>query len=322
MKIKIFICFFLICPFISTFSQINLVPNSSFEDTIACPNSNSLPEVAIGWSSYGQSPDYFNSCAILSSGVSVPFNFAGFQNTSTGKAYMGIQSYFTPGTREFIGRELSSPMIIGQKYYVSMMICCAFNQPLSGAQAACASNNIGILFSTIKYNINSPVPINNFAHINAVTIVKDTVNWVKINGTFEADSEYTNIVIGNFFDDSHTDTIQFLQNNSRAYYLIDDVCVTSDSLGCNFFDEVIDIVTKKVIAFPNPSNFLLSIYMDPHYENKINIYNLLGQIIYSKKYLYGEELIQIDVQNIMTGIYQIQILNSKNILIEKIEIIH
>src|SRR4051812_43656962 len=72
----------------------NLVPNSSFEDTVACPNSISQIDRATGWSSYRQSPDYFNSCAYITyPNASEPSNIWGYQYSRTGNAYAGFIAY-------------------------------------------------------------------------------------------------------------------------------------------------------------------------------------------------------------------------------------
>src|SRR5205085_2206493 len=92
--------------------QSNLVNNASFEDTLICPYSLDQANFSTGWSSYRGSPDYFNSCANNSSSVSIPFNCWGFQNASSGHAYMGLKTFFTTNYREFFGSELISPLII------------------------------------------------------------------------------------------------------------------------------------------------------------------------------------------------------------------
>src|SRR5437868_5222781 len=71
------------------FSQ-NLVPNPSFEDTVACPNNLSQINRAIGWSSYRQTPDYYNSCSINGGYSGVPLNQFDYQYPRTGNAYAGL----------------------------------------------------------------------------------------------------------------------------------------------------------------------------------------------------------------------------------------
>ena len=69
----------------------NLVPNCSFEDTIACPG-RVLGRIfdCKEWYSAGSdqsSPDYYKTCGKY---PSVPYNANGFQNAATGNSYAGI----------------------------------------------------------------------------------------------------------------------------------------------------------------------------------------------------------------------------------------
>src|ERR1700722_4176269 len=65
----------------------NLVPNPSFEDTVSCPTSVDEVYRAVAWSSFGETPDYFNSCGIDE--VGVPKNELGYRSAATGHAYCG-----------------------------------------------------------------------------------------------------------------------------------------------------------------------------------------------------------------------------------------
>src|SRR4051812_12969049 len=94
----------------SSFSQ-NLVPNWSFEDTVACPIGIGGIIYSVGWSSFIQTPDYFNSCNISTNGTNyagVPGNFFGYQEARTGNAYAGFYTYGTANNaREIIGIKLN-----------------------------------------------------------------------------------------------------------------------------------------------------------------------------------------------------------------------
>jgi hypothetical protein len=144
------------------------VPNCSFEDTVACPDSYGQIDKANGWSSYGSSPDYFNSCCPWTM-VHVPNNAFGFQYPANGNAYAGFIAYdeLSPySNKEFIGRALSQQLSIGQKYYVSFKLNLPKKDTASINMDDCitfACNNIGILFSTVSYDTIHPAPVNNFA---------------------------------------------------------------------------------------------------------------------------------------------------------------
>jgi len=278
----------------------NLVPNPSFEIYDTCPSGvgdNLTDEVrrAIGWSSFRNSPDYFNACADSASYVSVPNNGFGYQPAYDGNAYCGFQTFFTTNYREIIGCQLSSPLIIGTKYYVSFKLARAYKALPFGVGGA--SNKIGARFSTISYNeFTNPTLINNFAHVYTDSIITDTLNWVNIQGSIIADSSYQYLGIGNFFDDNHTDTIQ-----GRCYYWVDMVCVSTDSLTCIGSGEGIPESNNNPPnnIFPNPAFSTITIK-----GKGITTYiisNTLGQVIKEGK-LNGDET-TIAVSALPNGIY-------------------
>ncbi len=255
---KISLSFFILFSgfYISVFAQ-NIVPNPSFEDYSFCPNYSGQVYKAIGWSSYGNSPDYFNLCSssIL---VSVPNNSFGNQCATTGNGYCGFYSYVPFNNyREFIGIQLTSQLCIGEKYYISFKINVADN-------FNCATNKLGVLFSTIHYNDTIIAPINNFAHFFIDSIIIDSINWTNISGSFVADSAYQYIIIGNFFDNLNTDSILFSGNFCNSYYFVDNICVSIDSLTCiNIKDQIINFWADTVIIQEgNCINFNINTVVD------------------------------------------------------------
>lgn len=278
---------------ISLQAQINLVPNPSFEDTIQCPGiGEGYINYASGWKSYGSSPDYFNNCNHANWGV--PNNVFGYQTASTGNAYAGFIAYdkSIPHTdKEFIGRQLSQSLIIGQKYFVSFKL----NLPKKDTSninnydcAVFACNKLGVLFTNAVYDEFNPPVDNNFAHIWSDSIIIDTLNWVPISGTFIADSAYTKIVIGIFFNNTNVDTIRLFKPSCDvfAYYFIDDVCVSTDSLECNHPVSVIENKTdiNSFIISPNPATDYFTINHNLTNESyNLTIYNTLGQMLYEEK---------------------------------------
>jgi hypothetical protein len=237
-----------IVPFLNAAGQ-NLVQNPSFEIYSPCPTGVADIANAVGWNSYNQTPDYFNSCAPAI--VCTPSNFAGYQVPHTGNAYCGIITFNKVGLfREIIGSQLFSPLVIGQKYYVSFYTSLAISQP----NFCYATNKIGAKFTTTAYNAYSnPFPIDNIAQVHYDTIITDTTNWTLIYGSFIADSAYQYIAIGNFFDDLNTDTscIKNVSNKLCAYYYVDDICVSINPLdGMNEFSNENAIILNQ--NDPNP----------------------------------------------------------------------
>ena len=259
-------------------AQVNLVPNPSFEQMDSCPYTLSQTHFAEYWTSFKQTPDYYNSCAGFNNLVGIPYNAAGYQQANTGNAYMGLQTFFTPGAREILGSQLINPLIIGNLYYLSLYTNCGYDTSLQGAQFGSASNNLGIKFSTVSFSVNNPVPINNFAHLYSDTILQDTVGWFHLSGSFIADSAYHYIMIGNFFDDLNTDTIR-LNNFYIAYYLIDDVCVNTIP-ECSFVNVNEKLIVENII-FYNFNERKLIIENSNGENDLLLIFDYTGKIMYN-----------------------------------------
>ncbi|MCH2230611.1 MAG: hypothetical protein MK105_09725 [Crocinitomicaceae bacterium] len=231
----------------------NLVPNPSFEEHSSCPSN--LQQIAhvIDWAEYTPSPDYFNFCAGQSS-AGVPSNMFGFQYPATGSGYIGLLTYYEESwgsynSREFAGAELLDPLEVGSTYYVSLKVSASGLSediwPNSG------SNNLGVWFTSNPSLSNT----NNLSQVYSVNIITDTLGWQVIQGEFIADSNYTHIVLGNFFEDSLTDAIllynQSWTNHIASYYYIDDVCVSREQSTC--------VQTTSINNIPKPEKKLLRI---------------------------------------------------------------
>jgi len=281
----------------------NLVPNPRLEDTITCPlGLNRFNDCAI-WRNYGESPDYFNSCS--SSINNVPNAAFGFQyGHAGGNAYAGIDTWNIPqefpNYREFIGVQLTQQLQIGQKYYVSFFV----NQSGSPTEAV-GTNKMGCKFSTVAFDSCCPPPVNNFADIYSDSIIVDSVNWTEISGSFIADSSYSYFIIGNFFDDSHTDTIGLSQHNGVGYYYVTDVAVSTDSVytktwwtGEGLPKELNN--QNKISIYPNPTNDIIAIKSTKAITTYI-LSNTIGQIIKEGK-LNGDET-TIEISALPNGIY-------------------
>jgi hypothetical protein len=300
----------LILTFACTFcnAQINLVPNPSFEDTVGCPIGGLVVDYAVGWHSYKLTPDYFNNCN--STVVGVPSNYMGFQHARTGVAYAGFItiSFGSMNNKEIIGAQLNQQMQVGQTYYVSFYVNRAYNPATFYNYNNLATNKIGVRFSTISYpNFwTEPIPINDTAHVYTNTIITDTVNWVKISGTFTADSAYNYIAIGNFYTDSHTSIIQLDSIATLAYYYIDDICVSTDSNYCNSISGITNIDFKNPMKiFPNPLQSELNIESIGFTD--IEIYDDIGKLVFEKKFIDAIYRTKIQLPNLCKGLYVVKI---------------
>jgi hypothetical protein len=299
---------------ISAFAQ-NIVPNSSFEFYGTCPDAFTPFSNVTGWSTYRETPDYFNSCAASGSWSGMPSGGFGYQHSASGNAYAGICTHGTQGSdtvfREYIGRQLSTTLNVGQKYYVNFKVSLADRNSFY-----CATNNLGVMFSTIPYNSTHPAPIRNYAQVNTTTIITDTTHWTTISGTVIADSAYSYIIIGNFFDNQHSSIIKLNSTTTPCvgYYFVDDICVSTDSITCNGITGITEFYNENLTikAYPNPAQQSFNIELPNQQTFNLFVYDVTGKKIYQRTNATGTT--KIDCSNFNTGIYFVQAVNEKMVL--------
>ena len=295
----------------------NLVPNPSFENYSSCPNgvNSCLPDdltKCSGWFSANNSPDYYNSCASLATNVSVPNNYSGTQLASSGQGYCGIQTYsFTPNYHEILSCQLTADLVVGTKYFVTFQVVNSGIVYDLGQGFNCCTNKMGALFSTMQFSCSNQIPLNNFAHIYSDTIIKDTILWKSISGSFIADSAYRYLNIGNFFLDANTDTFKYNTLACRSYYLIDNICVSTDSLFANNWASLNEGVENNDLVwnlFPNPSLGYIKLTSNFQESFEIFIFNSMGENLINYRFNSINEFKEIDFSGYASGIYTINIL--------------
>lgn len=141
-----------------------------------------------------------------------------------GLFYGSFASSYLPDLREFLYGNLTTPLVAGQTYYVS------FKANLADLSSH-ACNNLGVQF-TSSYNSN--FPLNNMAHVYTTSVVNQTAGYATISGTFVPSSNFTNVMIGNFFTDANTTVISVRSPTIgwNAYYFIDEICVSPTPGAC------------------------------------------------------------------------------------------
>ena len=316
---------FLLTIVISLLYSQNLVPNPSFEIYTNPPDGECEINLATGWSSFGWTPDYYNSTS--NGDYKVPQNISGFQYAHTGNAYAGIGVYEMGSTaRENIGIELIEPLKINNKYFVSFYVS------LADSVTCYAINKLGALFSTISYSLPASYcqtnpyfsllqPLN-YAQIFDTTIIADKLNWTKISGSFIADSAYKYIAIGNFFDNSHISFIKvdpFCKYCGCAYYYVDDVCVTTDSIYNETWTGIKEAENKQneINVYPNPATEFIYITTTILVNNlNVAIFNMLGEKILVQT--ISSQQNEINIDNLLPGIYYVQIQLSNKTFTKKI----
>jgi hypothetical protein len=236
----------------------NLVPNPSFEEYKQCAPFQYFDGFVKYWERSKGSVDYFNACSEFENGV--PYSFLGYQAARTGQAFAAGVCYHSVGgeseLREYLMVKLFEPLKKDSTYCGSFWV----NMPdfYSGQIA-----NVGMWLSdTAVYGsplYGSETLIETVPNIeNKYDLITDSINWVRIAGSFRAKGGEQYLIIGNFRNDANT--IARAENGYAldemiAYIFFDDVCLTpapsigqqlelgSDSVYCEAF-------TPKVLSAP------------------------------------------------------------------------
>jgi hypothetical protein len=291
MKCKVLLLLILLLPFIAN-SQ-NLVPNPSFEEYLACPYSGTeFHSQVVNWYSWQGTPDYFHVCSNDIEGfVGVPINSLGNQFPIMGEAYSGMLNYshsFTDA-REYIACPLIETFEIGESYYV--MFYASFYKGGEYVYAHCAIDRLGIRFFQdpppyTPQEWDNPYEPENTADIEFNELLVDSINWVLIEGWFEADLAYNWMALGNFYDDDHTDTLQLGDpNKCYAYYYVENVCIAKNASDCDYLKQLQDITSTyqveetNVEVFPNPSSGFFKVSFSS-FPNEVEVYDAIGQTMY------------------------------------------
>ena len=317
MFLRLFSLLVIIFSYQSTSYAQNLVPNGDFESFSECPDDHSQIERANGWLPYRGSPDYFNACDV-SQLVGTPLNIShGFQYPLSGDGYGGLIGMAYNNSREIMGTELSEPLAIGTEYYVEFYWSRTFGG-VYHANCDCASSHLGALFTTQPYHsISNPIPTTNYAHIYDPILHADSANWVKISGWFTADSAYTHLAIGDFFE-LDSNIVAYYNGTSETlflntYYYIDDVCVATDPAMCGVVNVSRAIDESSTInLFPNPASTVLNIQAD-YPIISISVMSLEGKQIST----LNSSSKQLDISKLPVGMYVIIVKTERELIRKK-----
>lgn len=225
-----------------SYSQ-NLVINPSFETTSSnCANFGGegfFTDLTGSWDNASNnaggdscsSPDLFSACNPFV--TNMPNSILGYQVSHAGTRHAGIITYEALDEyREYIQGHLSSPLVAGQTYCVSMFVSLANTMPY-------ATNNMGVYFSPTHY-LRDPCPGQTNSRINVTpqlnytcsAITDTTANWFRLQWNYVATGGESYFIIGNFYNNANTvivNTGQSVFPNPFAYYYIDDVSVVPNT---------------------------------------------------------------------------------------------
>ncbi len=183
--------------------------------------------------------DFFSAVNTTGSAVDIPQNLCfGNQSARNGKGYAGLFAYSSGSSsyREYLQTQLSEPMQPGKRYVVSMYVSLA-------DFSAIAIDNIGMALRTGSTSLLQSTPLNFTPQVTSANNVflSNKKDWINVSAVVLADQPYTHLIIGNFKNNTLTDTImvsdtsQLLSGGTfagcsgtslSAYYYIDDVMVS------------------------------------------------------------------------------------------------
>lgn len=290
------LCFVL---FITGYSQ-NILSNGSFESYTTCPHGDNEVGKCIGWRTYNGQPDYYNACDPTNSN-GVPVNCIDTLFAYNGNAYIGLADAVDNDFREYIATSFPA-LKINATYEFSMFVSLANT-------SAVASNGLGVYFyqkgpAAINSQVSLVLPVKpqiSFASYGPITTKK---SWIKLVGTFVADSAYTNLVIGGFLSQSKIKTIPSPQPPGFTYYYIDSVVLQQKTLGINEIreDDIINIYPN-----PNDGHFIIT-DISSSKQVQLQILNPIGQVVDNEIIIPENGKIQVNsLQNLSAGIYTISL---------------
>jgi gliding motility-associated-like protein len=213
---------------ISTGFAQNLVPNPSFDNNVQCywPYYGTVNNI-YDWYTPNitySSVDYFNTCPkpVGYEANSAPSNNWGYQYPRTGSGYIYIG--VIPIASEYISVVLTDSLEIGENYCVSYYVVIS-----EGANKAFDKTGCFFTVDSLGNDVNNYDDLYTPQISNPSGImISDTLNWIKVSGSFLADSAYQCITIGTFVDYSMVNTY-VIDTSSPSYnafgYFVDDVAV-------------------------------------------------------------------------------------------------
>jgi hypothetical protein len=299
----------------------NLVFNSGFEIADTCPNNQGNINLAHGWFNantvFPSTTDYYHLCSPLA-GLTPPSIFTGYQNAHFGDAFigMGVYTLGLSNSREYAETELLDTLTGGEIYYVEFY--------------AVLGNSLNLAISNLgAYLTNSILINNNFTVISVLPQIEnpdtiylnDTLNWMKISGTFTAVGGEKFITIGNFRDDLLTNDTVLSQDSTfynYCYYYIDDIIVMPlDSL--QGLDEPISNLSVNV--YPNPAKEWLTLDFNSNIQKQLNVslFSIDGKEIKTWSEKYTSKM-YITLPQLSNGIYFLKIRNGAGEVVRKVVI--
>ena len=201
---------------------VNYVSNSSFE-ALTSKSVSSKYEVVVGWTSIDSTKASYYVCSLLPGFGNAPKSNATFQYPRSGKTFIISQFISFRGyPRNFLTKPLKKGVTYCSKYHVVN----TNNNPY-------AIDAFGMYFgdSTIDTitQCNSALSYLVPQVSNSTgNIIKDTLLWIPVTGTFVASGDEKYMVIGNFKSEAATKTV--IINPTYSTTITSDVCIDDVSV--------------------------------------------------------------------------------------------
>ncbi len=228
---------------VSDNAQINLVPNPSFELLDSCVSGTStFITVLTTWDTLkagGGGGLVFNACYNYTTESSVPKNlnsaggcigFGSYQVAHSGKGYAYLL-YFKKNTpavswRHYTQAPLTTTLTAGKSYCVTYYASLSNRENMAVDELSAYFDN-GTIQSIAPQKEAIATP-----QIKSSTGVfyMNTLNWMKVQGTFTANGTESYITLGNFRTPATTNYTLFCLTYGVAGYYVDDVSVIETDL--------------------------------------------------------------------------------------------
>ena len=283
----------------------NLVPNGDFEFFSGCPTNYSQINNATPWQvpTFLNSSDYYNACATNATvGVPVNISMNGFQFAHSGVAYGGIYLYFLPtGSREYIEVPLTSPLSAGAHYHFEMFVN-LYN--LSGLTCSAIG---AYLSDTLLHDIPIFTAIPFLPQLNNTPgVYFDTLNWTHISADYTAAGGESYLTIGNFMDNSNSDTMRVNPSGfSYVYVYIDDISLTL----LTGIDE--EKENPEINIYPNPFADKINITTRTKDLFEFKLYDVMERIIFHQSFVNSTS---INASHLSNGIYMYEVRNKNGVI--------
>ncbi len=291
------------------FTQINLVPNWSFEDTAFCATANNPILVAPPWFSANYAtPDVYSMeltepCAVAmdtTEFIGIVCYQGPFDGIRFAGAYQWLQDH---ELKEYMEVQLTSPLEVGHTYKVSMEIsfpeCYRF-----------AIDRIGAYFS--QDTVFDPdlvdmgaLPVTPQAQFHDPGFYTNTTDWIHLVDTIVADGGERYMVIGSFTDEATTNVFAVSGNMAEAaYYYFDAI-------------EVVDItnpesISEGLLIVSDPTGLGL-LWPGAHRIDRVVLWDMMGRVVMEED-IVGQERTTIAIpQALANGTYVVQVFSGRQV---------